>query len=30
MYVYIFFTNIDLQRLKKKKKKSGELLCNYF
>lgn len=30
MYVYIFFTNIDLQRLKKKKEKGGELVGTYF
>lgn len=29
MYVYIFFTNIDLQRLKKKEK-GGELVGTYF
>ena len=31
MYVYIFFTNIDLQRLKKKKReKCGVLVGTYF
>lgn len=30
MYVYIFFTNIDLQRLKKKKEKGGVLVGTYF
>lgn len=29
MYVYIFFTNIDLQRLKKKEK-GGVLVGTYF
>ena len=30
MYVYIFFTNIDLQRLKKKREKGGVLVGTYF
>lgn len=30
MYVYIFFTNIDLQRLKKKREKGCVIVGTYF